>query len=208
MVLVVVYLALNYFNDLSIESAGAFGNIGEKVISGEFYRLFTAIWLENGNSSALVANIVFLLIVGLSSERFLGTKFSLFVFICTGIGAFFFADVTAYLLTKWLTTYPAWFDVTSYDSILLGASGAINGVLGASLILLYEPWFPGISRARMGVILFLNVMAILSLITLPFNNVVDISDLVHFYGLVIGFIMSLIKVLCESRNGVLIKSIK
>ncbi|OGS47299.1 MAG: hypothetical protein A3J79_10440 [Elusimicrobia bacterium RIFOXYB2_FULL_62_6] len=100
----------------SIIAAGAI--FGEKVFSGEYWRLATGMFMH-ASPGHLIGNCVSLYILGLASERAWGGSRAFFIFICSGLTA---SAVSAALQPK-----PA-----------VGASGAIFGLMGAAVVFFYR----------------------------------------------------------------------
>jgi membrane associated rhomboid family serine protease len=102
---------LNYFIDL-------FGFTTEKLWDGRFFTVFTSMFLH-GNIWHLILNMWFLWVFGNNLESRLGKfKFLAFYFLCGIIG------VIVYALA-----------MSDPRAAVIGASGAISGVLGGYLVL-------------------------------------------------------------------------
>ena len=99
---------------------------------GPWLRLFTALFLH-ADWAHLLGNLVFLLIFGLPAERLMGAWRLLLLFLVGGA----VANLAAVLA------------ISTPDSVIIGASGAVSAVIGAYLAL-----FPG---ARLGVVLPLGL---------------------------------------------------
>jgi membrane associated rhomboid family serine protease len=114
--------------------------------------LFTAMFLHGGLLH-LIGNMLFLWIYGDNVEHMLGSIAFLFWYLATGVAA---------------TLFHAWFDSTSLFP-LVGASGAISGVLG-----FYFIWFPH-NRVRLWVFFFplVNVFLVPARIVLGLYLIVE-----------------------------------
>jgi rhomboid protease GluP len=93
----------------------AFGQDNVAVLNGEVWRLFTSMFVH-ANIVHIFGNMFFLLIFGLRAEDMFDVKEYLFIYFLSGL--------TGGVLT--LIVWP--------DAISVGASGAIFGILGATII--------------------------------------------------------------------------
>jgi rhomboid protease GluP len=100
----------------SLIAAGAL--VRERVLHGEVWRIVTATFLH-GSVSHLLGNCVMLYIVGMALEHAVGQAQSAFVYFASGIAGSLFSLL--------LTEGPS-----------VGASGAIFGVIGAVVVILYQ----------------------------------------------------------------------
>ncbi|WP_125606926.1 rhomboid family intramembrane serine protease [Lapidilactobacillus bayanensis] len=204
LLLIVTYIFLNSNYSLMVNSAEALGNVGDRVLSGEFYRLFTAIWLENGSLLALISNLILLLLSGFLIEPTLGSKRFTFIFLVTGVLAFLLADVTVKILVDYFYTYSR-FDIMSFSQPLLGASGAITGILGSGIILISPKEIPQMTRRKQGILVILNFFILVSVIIIPLLTQFNISDLTHIYGFISGAAIAFI---LSRRNNLVVNTIK
>ncbi len=101
-------------------------------VDGSVLRLFSALFLH-ADWIHLLGNLVFLLIFGLPSERVMGGRRFISLFLFGGA----FANLAAVLA------------IGAPDRVIIGASGAVSAVIGAYLAL-----FPG---AKLGVVLPLGL---------------------------------------------------
>lgn len=134
-------------------------------VNHEYYRLFMAMFLH-GSFIHFLANSYFLFFMGQFVEKLLGRNKYLLIYFLSGIGSS--------LLIWWLG---------DSNSVTIGASGALFGVLGAVLLLTYlKPrWFTplGIKNIRM-----------LAIINLVFTFVIpNISVYGHLGGLLTGMVL-------------------
>lgn len=100
----------------AIIAAGAI--YGEKVFSGQSWRLATGMFLHGGYGH-LIGNCAALYMLGLPSERAWGRMRALFIY--------FFAGLTASFASAFMEPRPS-----------VGASGAIFGLLGAAVVFFYR----------------------------------------------------------------------
>ncbi len=145
------------------------------VLDGEYYRLFTAIFMHFGISH-LVNNMLVLFLLGNHLERALGkVKYLLFYLGC-GIGANLVS-----------VGYDIFMEINfgiPMNTVSAGASGAIFGVSGG---LLYAV------LANRGRLEDLNTRQILVMIVLSLYlgfRSVETDNLAHIAGMIIGFILA------------------
>jgi membrane associated rhomboid family serine protease len=108
------------------------GNALHALLDGRVLTLFSAIFIH-ADWLHLTGNMLFLVIFGLPAERALGPWRFLLLFLGCGAASNLAAAVTLH----------------STESVIVGASGAVSGIIGAYLAL-----FP---RARLGVVLPLGL---------------------------------------------------
>ena len=108
--------------DLLIQSPEVLQLLGEneRVLQGEFYRLFSAIFIH-ANVIHLASNVLFLIIFGIRLEEFKSASFLIFGFLFCG----FVGNVASLL----------WF-LLAIPMNTIGSSGAIFGILGIIYFLL------------------------------------------------------------------------
>ncbi|MHA1991522.1 MAG: rhomboid family intramembrane serine protease [Candidatus Hodarchaeales archaeon] len=138
----------------------------QAIMSGEVWRLVTSIFLH-GSIFHLGGNLLFLLIFGWKLEELVGTKLLALAFIITGIGG--------NLLTFSLIL------ISSDPLLSLGASGAVQGLLGASIMLMYFE-----KKYATGGLAFLGILVIFFVLTIGAQT----NFLSHLGGLVTGMIFS------------------
>ena len=149
------------------EMAGLFGNNYLFVKSGEFYRLFTSMFLH-ADIIHLGCNMYALWILGPIVERYYGRLKYLFIYIISGLLGSLFSCV-----------------FMASNSISLGASGAIFGLLGsmAYFTYYYRATLQGILRGQIIPVIIINLM-----IGLVFSSI-DLSA--HIGGLVAGLLSAM-----------------
>jgi membrane associated rhomboid family serine protease len=104
----------------------------QTLLDGRVLTLFSAIFIH-ADWLHLIGNLLFLVIFGLPAERALGPWRFLLLFLMCGA----------------VSNLAAAFSLHSPESVIVGASGAVSGIIGAYLAL-----FP---RARLGVVLPLGL---------------------------------------------------
>lgn len=143
-------------------------NYGPAIKSGEWWRLFTCIFLHGGLMHVL-ANMYGLLFIGIILEPILGKTKYLIVYVLTGI--------IASCASIW------WHDAT----ISVGASGAIFGLYGLFLVLLVTKIFPKH---------FEKTFLVSTLIFVGYNLLIgllgSIDNSAHIGGLLSGFILGIV----------------
>lgn len=111
-------------NPQVLERLGAM--IPERVWEGQWWRLVSATFLHFGVGH-LVMNMLGLYVLGLSVEPVLGTGRYLFTYFTSGVGSML---VTAIL--AWVQHRP--------ETFVVGASGAVMGLVGAIVAILLASW--------------------------------------------------------------------
>ena len=93
----------------------AYGLSQQGILSGEYYRLFTSMFLHGGIVH-LLSNSIFLFYFGIKAERIFGAKKFIVIYLVSG----FTGGITS---------------VIFHNVLSIGASGATCGILGAMLVL-------------------------------------------------------------------------
>jgi membrane associated rhomboid family serine protease len=165
------FLSLNDINFYFNTFAFSYNNL----FNGNLYTVFTSLFLH-GNIFHLFGNVLFLWVFGKSIEAKIGSARFLFFYLLCGL-----FSVLTYALIE---------DRASY---LIGASGAISGVLGAYLML-----FPRNKiRAIVPIVVFWTTASIPAFVFIIIWFLVQIfslgtSDMVAYSSHVGGFISGLI----------------
>ena len=144
----------------SNEVLGALGQVNANVWNGEVWRLFTAIFVH-ADILHIFGNMVFLLIFGLRAEDMFDIKEYLLIYFLSGL--------SGGLLT--LALWPP-------DTLSVGASGAIFGVLGATIIYARHSIRQSIIGALMYAFFFFVI-----------NLGPDVNYLAHLGGLATGLLI-------------------
>lgn len=145
------------------------------VFAGQPWRALSALFLHYGGLHA-VLNLVALLFFGPFLEAQLGRARFLICYFAAGIGSML---LTA-LAMRWYWLQP---------SLLVGASGAIMGLVGATAAVLLLGWHEGgwVARRRLARI------ASIILIQIIFDRLTpQVSGTAHLAGLVLGFALGLL----------------
>ncbi len=144
------------------------------VNNGQYWRLFTANFLHMG-SAHIVMNMFALLVLGPFVEMALGAGWYLPLYLLSGIGAI----ATVWVLEVWRMSQPG---------ILVGASGAIMGLIGATAAILLRGWIKErarIANRRLRLILVIVVMQVIFDSMTP-----QVSGSAHLAGVVWGFVLA------------------
>lgn len=171
----VIIFAIGIVLNLSDTLINLFANYGPLVVSGEYYRLFTSMFLH-ANIVHLLFNMYALYLLGSQAEGFFGKVKFLLIYILSGISG----SLLSILLNQGIAS--------------VGASGAIFGILGALLYFGYH------YRVYLGNTLIREIVPII-LINLAFGFMMNgIDNFAHIGGLV-GGITTAMAVGFSSRNG-------
>ncbi|MDD5696749.1 MAG: rhomboid family intramembrane serine protease [Candidatus Pacebacteria bacterium] len=149
----------------------------DNLFNGRLYTIFTSLFLHR-DIVHLLGNVWFLWVFGENLESRMGSlKFLFFYFLCGT------AAVLAYALTE---------DKTSF---LIGASGAISGIMGAYLVL-----FPGNKiRAVVPLVFFWTTVSVSAFVFLIIWFLIQIfslglSDMVAYSSHVGGFLFGMLAI--------------
>ncbi len=148
--------------------------IPAKIFSGEWWRLLNANFLHYGWIH-LGTNMLALFFLGKLVEFRLGVASYLAVYLLSGMGAM----LSVALLS-----------LKTGDSniVLVGASGAIMGLIGTLLALAFKIWLQkrnALNAQRLKTVIFVIILQFI------LDNVIpQVSFESHFFGLIIGFIVS------------------
>jgi len=140
----------------------AFGQDNTAILNGEVWRLFSAIFIH-ANIVHLFGNMFFLLIFGLRAEDMFDVKEYYLIYFLSG-------------LTGGILTFFFWF-----DSLSVGASGAIFGVLGATMIYVRR----AVGQSIMSALIYAFFMFFLNSMGQNVNLLAHLGGLVA--GLLIGY---------------------
>jgi rhomboid protease GluP len=144
------------------------------VNGGQYWRLFTANFLHMG-SAHIVMNMFALFVLGPFVETAVGIAWFLPLYLLSGVGAI----ATVWVLEIWRMSEPG---------ILVGASGAIMGLIGATAAILLRGWVRERARAagrRLRLIVAVVVMQVIFDSMTP-----QVSGSAHLAGVVWGFALA------------------
>lgn len=147
---------------------------------GEYYRLFTSIFLHFGFEH-LMNNMVMLVLIGWNLEIEVGKIKFIMIYILSGLGG---------------NILSAWWEIQTGDyTVSAGASGAIFGIIGALLYVAIR------NRGRIGDITGrgLVFMIVLSLYYGFTSSGVD--NMAHIGGLISGFILGILLYWKRNNEG-------
>ena len=152
---------------------------------GQWYRLLTALFLHFGPVH-LVMNLLGLAVIGPWVEKTLGRARYSAVYLVAGLGSM--AAVLGLVRWGWM-----------HEEVLVGASGAIMGLVGAMGTLLAVGWRRERSRlaARrlQGVVLIVVLQVVFDLMT-P-----QVSFVAHASGMLLGFLVTVLLVASTARKA-------
>jgi len=144
--------------------------VPEAIFSGELWRVVTANFLHFGYVH-LASNLLGLWILGPYVEFYLGWIRYFVIYTISGVGAIYlFADLA--ILTG------------RGDDILVGASAAIMGLMGATFMILWRGWQQEqskIAKERLRLVMLIIGLQVIFDLTL-----VNVSFLGHAFGLILG----------------------
>lgn len=171
---VIIFLLGIIFN-LSDTFINLFANYGPLVVSGQYYRLFTSMFLH-ANIFHIMFNMYALYLLGSQAEGFFGKGKFLIIYILSGISG----SLLSILLNQ--------------GAVSVGASGAIFGILGALLYFGYN------HRVYLGNTLIREIVPVI-LINLVFGFMMTgVDNFAHIGGL-IGGITTAMATGFSSRTG-------
>ena len=155
-------------NHDTLERMGAL--VPSRVLAGEWWRLFTALFLHMGPAHLLM-NLVALVPLGTFVERRLGRVALLFLFICSGS-----IPMLGHAIGSWWNLS---------ESHAVGASGGVMGLVGATGAVLARGWFEqGVREARE----YLRLLVMLVVAQTALDLAVPMIDFLgHALGLLVGF---------------------
>lgn len=154
-----------YDSKLTVATLDTFGaKVNFKIADGQYYRLLSSMFIH-ANFQHLLSNMLGLYIFGRTAETVLGTKKFLTLYFISGL----FGSVCSFMVN---------------DAISVGASGALFGLFGFNLYMLYRN--PKLYRQIFGndIIFLIGINLVLGLI----DTRIDMSG--HIGGLLGGFLIS------------------
>lgn len=168
LIMLIVTLVMGGFNVITLDSLGGLTVAG--VDNGEYYRLVASAFLHGDFLHFLSNMVIGLIVLGSGLERIIGSKkFSLIYF-----STILISGASVYLVGS----------ITDSNSITIGASGAIFGVLGSLLFL---------SINRRDLILERDLQSIYMLVVIQvvftfLSSGVSVTG--HISGIIYGFLIS------------------
>jgi rhomboid protease GluP len=154
------------------------------VFAGEWWRLLTATFLHYGIAHLLM-NMVGLYFLGTIAEDSLGTRKFLLTYFFSGVGSMLVVSLIAIRLG-------------SSDQIVVGASGAIMGLLGAIGAILLQGWYrekARIAAKRLRTVLFIIGLQIVFDLATP-----QVSFMGHISGLGLGFLIGSVLAIASPKT--------
>ncbi|HYQ40520.1 MAG TPA: rhomboid family intramembrane serine protease [Polyangiaceae bacterium] len=154
--------------------------IAPEILSGEWWRMFSYMFVH-ANWLHLVMNLLGLWVLGPFVERAFGwLRFGL-IYLFSG-----FTGSVVYLCIAWYQL----FDPHAEPHALVGASGCIMGLLGATGAVMLRAWL--VHRAPMAKQILLRLLVVVALqVTFDYNTP-QVAGLAHALGLLGGFVAGLL----------------
>ncbi len=149
----------------SDQFVNSFGQVNSAVLNGEVWRLFTAMFVH-ADILHIFGNMLFLFIFGLRAEDMFDVKEYLLIYLLSGLAGG--------LLTLFL-----W----APDTVSIGASGAIFGIVGAWVIYTLTYSRRSLGQSVMTALIYAFFLFIVS----SFQP--DVNYLAHFGGLATGLLI-------------------
>ncbi len=157
---------INIFNPEAMQILDWGGNMSTRTLSGEWWRLFTSLFVHIGIIH-LVVNMLVLLMAGIYLESLVGSWRFLLAYLCTGV----FASLTSI----WWHNPPL---------VSAGASGAIFGIYGVFLALLTTRLLPKSVRNQL-----LTSVVIMVVYNLANGLKAGVDNAAHIGGLIAGLLI-------------------
>lgn len=149
-------------------------NLGYVMEKGQYYRLFTAMFLHFG-AEHLLQNMLILLLIGCRLERIVGKGKYLFIY----LGAGLVSSLSSLFITLEREPY----------TVSAGASGAIFGVMGGLLFLILKDVMQKKRHRIKEIGLTGMVFIIVSALSYGFATT-GVDNAAHLGGLIAGFILT------------------
>lgn len=160
---VLIYAFVMLMGGPTLENLVQYGaKVNYLIVDGQLWRFLTSMFLH-GSLTHLLFNMMALLILGRDIERIYGYKKFLIIYFVSG----FFGSIGSFLLN---------------DATSVGASGAIFGLLGANLYLLYLN--PSVYKKVYG----LDIIVLIGFNLIYGLTTPNIDNVAHFTGLAGGFL--------------------
>ena len=149
--------------------------------NGEYYRLFTSMFLHFGVEH-LINNMIVLAAIGFHLEPHLGKVKFVLIYILSGLGA----NVLSLLADLASVSFP----------VSAGASGAVFGIMGALVVVVLKNKgrIEGIDKSRM---IFMVILSVYLGFTSPGTD-----NMAHIAGLIIGALLCAILYRNNGRKSV------
>ncbi|QDZ40910.1 rhomboid family intramembrane serine protease [Euhalothece natronophila Z-M001] len=159
--------------------------VPEEIASGEPWRVFTANFLHFGYTH-LVSNLLGLWILGPYVEFYLGWLRYLLIYLLSGVGAISLFALFAIMVGR-------------EEDILVGASAAIMGLMGATFIILLRGWIQeksSIAQERLRLVILIIALQVMFDFTVP-----NVSFFGHTAGLILGMLLTSLTLLVTKRKS-------
>lgn len=140
------------------------GLVNISLIGNDFYRFITNIFLHGGLTH-IIFNMYALIALGPTVEMIYGRRNFFIIYFTAGIGGGFLTSFTL-------------------QGIAIGASGAIFGLLGATLVFAYR------AKNAIGKSFLFNILSVIAVNIIIGITIPNISNTAHMTGLIIGILVS------------------
>lgn len=150
------------------------------VEAGEYYRLFTAMFLHYGFSH-LMGNMIMLGIVGWNLEKEIGTIRFVIIYLGSGL----VGNIASALWDIHLGEY----------AVSAGASGAVFGIMGAMLYVAIR------NRGRVGSVSGVGILGMIVLMLFYGFVGVGVDNMAHIAGILAGFLLAVLLVWRRKNKG-------
>ncbi|WP_251861213.1 rhomboid family intramembrane serine protease [Clostridium sp. Marseille-Q2269] len=166
MYLITAFLSGNIFNSNIKVLVFLGAKVNSFISNGQYYRLITAMFLHGGLIH-LALNMYALNSIGPLVEMYFGKVKYLIIYFISGILSSYFSYVFS-------------------PSVSIGASGAIFGILGATLIIAYR------NRKRGGKEFLNNIISVIGINLILGFSIPNVDNFGHIGGLIGGVIVTLV----------------
>jgi rhomboid protease GluP len=150
-------------------------------VNGEWWRLLTSIFLHYGWMH-LLFNMLGMNAIGPFVERVIGWWRYILLYFGAGLGAG---------VLMLVADQAGWMGAEFNNTISLGASGAIMGVLGAYFAIVLRSWLHTRNPLWWARLLNVGVVLVLQFV-LDASGIMDTSAIAHFGGALIGFVIAMV----------------
>ena len=174
--LYLVFTGMNIISATPEELLELGGNRRYEVLNGEYWRLFTSMFLHGGMMHVLM-NLVGIGLTCSLTEPILGRWKTLIAYLISGIGA------------SLMSIY--WHE----NAVSVGASGAIFGMMGVMIALLITKKDKGYGGA------YPIILGLYGGVGLLFGLLGGIDNAAHIGGLITGFVIGLLMIMIDWKNN-------
>ena len=159
--------------------------VPREIVSGEPWRVLTANFLHFGYTH-LISNLLGLWIIGPYVEFYLGWLRYVLIYLFSGVGAISLFAIFAVMVGR-------------EEDVLVGASAAIMGLMGATFIILLRGWLQEkakIAQERLRLVVVIIVLQVIFDLSVP-----NVSFFGHSSGLILGMLFTSLTLLLTKRKS-------